>query len=169
MTTLRKPTPGRNAAVELYATELGGPHGQGAGPSTQHAYVAIVAPGLSWAAAREEAIGLGKTLGGHWDLATITSAAEQRVVNAMLGPRAPRDEFWLGAFQPAGEERRDANWQWIDGQPWNYENWAPGEPNDAFGPAGEQQLGEFGTGMWNDEGWDSNITGFIAEGDEPVK
>ena len=181
MTTLHKPTARRGSAVELYATEIGGLHpGQSVVasfhgetvlelPKTQHEYLAIIGPGLSWAAARAEAIGLGKVLGGHWDLATITSASEQSLVNANLGPRAPSNEFWLGASQPDGEVRRDANWHWVDGQAWSYENWSPGEPNDNFGPASEQKLAEWGSGTWNDEGNIGNITGFIAEGDVPVK
>jgi hypothetical protein len=181
MTQLCKPVAHRKPTVALYASEVGGLHpgqkivaafgGEAVKelPQTRHAYIAIVGPGLTWAAARAEALGLGRILGGTWDLATITSDVEQALVNANLGPRAPRSEFWLGGSQPDGEAGRDVNWHWVTGEAWNYENWSPGEPNDNFGPASEQKLAEWGAGTWNDEGNIGNITGFIAEGDIPVK
>jgi hypothetical protein len=33
--------------------------------------------------------------------------------------------YWLGGFC-----EKDRVWKWVNGEPWNYTNWAPGEPNN---------------------------------------
>ena len=134
----------------------------------EHQYVAIAGVKLSWDAARTQALALSHVFAGAWDLATITSMGEQQLVNTQLGlggQKGKGGEFWLGAEQPVGERGKDSGWQWVTGEKWDFENWTPGEPNDYFGPASEQKLGEWGgLGTWNDEFNLGNITGFIAEG-----
>jgi hypothetical protein len=134
----------------------------------EHQYVAIAGVRLTWEAARTQALALSHVFVGAWDLATITTLAEQQLINKQLGlggQTGRGGEFWLGAEQPSGEKGKDSGWQWVTGEKWDFENWSPGEPNDYFGPASEQRLGEWGgIGTWNDEGNLGNITGFIAEG-----
>jgi hypothetical protein len=57
------------------------------------------------------------------NLVTINDAAEnQFLVNAFGG----NELFWIG-FTDAVQE---GNWQWINGEPVTYTNWASGEPNN---------------------------------------
>lgn len=90
-----------------------------------HWYQGISMPPNTWKVAQQKAIDLG----GH--LVTPTSALEQAFIETQIlndnrlyiyccqGP-------YMGAFNNG-----DANgWQWVDGSPWNYTNWYPGNPNE---------------------------------------
>ena len=104
-------------------------------------------------------------------LATITSAHEQEFVQNWLENEQIVGEYWLGGRQiPPSEPDKDAGWEWVTGETWAYENWYPGEPNDAGGAGNEQHLAmwENFDWMWNDEGNLRNITGFIVEYGQPV-
>ncbi|MEN8220747.1 MAG: C-type lectin domain-containing protein [Pseudomonadota bacterium] len=60
--------------------------------------------------------------GGY--LATITSEDENRFVYDQLGKDAVL--LWLG-----GTDRyTEGTWEWITGETWDYEHWAPNEPNN---------------------------------------
>lgn len=132
-----------------------------------HQYELHFRPSIAWSAAKEAAGALGE----GWHLATITSEAEQRWLDAtVLVPEGEAGEFWLGGLQvPVDEPDAKAGWAWVTGEAWGYENWGPGEPNDFWsGPGSEQYLAIDGGGMkwlWNDEGRDENVGGFLAERD----
>ena len=53
--------------------------------------------------------------------------------------------FWLGG---------KVGWSWSDGTPWDYQNWAPGQPSGGEGCLENLALahGEDEEGMWNDRG-----------------
>ena len=57
---------------------------------------------------------------------------------------------WLGGQRDPGNH---SNWVWSDGTPWDYSNWALGEPNDFGGEDcvefGNRALGE--RDLWNDK------------------
>ena len=86
-------------------------------------------------------------LNGH--LVTITDQAEMDWIQSNV----PYDRTWIGLVQntsspsysePAG------GWEWVNGEPFAYDNWHAGEPND--NPAGEnagEMLNGWG-GEWND-------------------
>lgn len=99
---------------------------------------------------------------GH--LVTVTSAEEDAFLFTTFGA----DLFgkYYGGFQDPGVVPPDAGWQWITGEPWDYTNWYPGEPNDAFPwPASEQHLEGFHNGQWNDADpspW-TTPTGYLVE------
>ena len=65
----------------------------------------------------------------------------------------PSEEF-DGEFM-GGTERGTARdgWLWSDGEPYNYQNWGGGEPNDwpNHVPPGEDAAHIRGDGMWNDD------------------
>ncbi len=66
--------------------------------------------------------------GGH--LVTITSAEEQAAVEkALTACDYSLAMYWLGAKEYNGK------WEWITGEPWEYENWCPWEPTGNQGRA----------------------------------
>lgn len=125
-----------------------------------HNYVLVDSYAITWndAQAGAQAIGMG------WDLATITSAAEQAFIDANVFGNLS-GEYWIGGYQnPLTEPTATAGWSWVTGEAWNYTNWSAGEPNDNTGPASEQYLGANWNGWyWNDEGALGNIAGYVAE------
>src|SRR4051812_1344508 len=110
-----------------------------------HWYAFVSQAGVTWTAAETSA----EASGGH--LATITSQAENEFVGAIwlqnLGPSA-----WLGGYQTPSTNELDskANWHWITGEPWDYTNWHPAEPNNYQGRQEDKlQFSYFAT-VWND-------------------
>lgn len=102
--------------------------------------------------------------GSH--LAAITTKSEDEFINASFfsgSSVAFVGEVWLGGFQSPGENNLLVGWTWVTGEVWDYTNWSPGEPNDAYGPGSEQYLGGNWFGKWNDEGALGNIKGFLVE------
>jgi hypothetical protein len=120
-----------------------------------HYYTAVAAPaGIGWSAASDSA----QRPGGY--LATITSQAENDFVFALVDSsaywfRRPDSSWagpWLGGKQPFGAPEPDSGWEWIDGEPFSYSNWTPGEP-DNQGSENALNFGESASGRiptWND-------------------
>jgi hypothetical protein len=92
-------------------------------PATGTCYVYVHAT-ATWEQARDACV----TLGGH--LATPTSAPENALVTGLPIDPATLPDVWLGGTD-ADEE---GTWVWITGEPWDYENWRTGEPNDGASP-----------------------------------
>lgn len=118
-----------------------------------HTYEVINAQ-LTWLDAQTAA----QEQGGY--MATVTSAAENSFV-AKLTKRNVRT--WLGAYQPDG-----VTWTWVNGEPFTYTNWAPGEPNNLEGI--EDYLQIYGTtgpapGQWNDAWYNSPTPAYVVEYD----
>ena len=104
-------------------------------------------------------------LNGH--LVTITDQAEMDWIQANV----PYDRSWIGLVQNTSSptySEPTGGWEWVNGEPFVYDNWYTGEPND--NPAGEN-AGEmlFGwNGGWNDL-TNSDVfttTSFIVEFDD---
>jgi hypothetical protein len=126
-----------------------------------HQYEAILVPGgIGWNQAQEAA----QDRGGY--LASIGSAAENNFVFNLIQDisywfvlvGSPTRYFgpWIGGHQPIGETVANANWSWESGEPWDYTNWLPGQP-DHFNGRPENYLHYFGrdttggrTPTWND-------------------
>jgi len=148
-------------------------------PVNGHYYEAIVLGDerdfLTWDAARiaaESQMFMGRS--GY--LATITSKEENDFLIVNFAPvRSPRGELWVGG----SDDPVDGEWRWVVGPEagtlfWIggpagtetvFADWAPGEPNDAFGPASESRLGWSELG-WNDlpaSGFGSVKPGYIVE------
>ena len=94
-----------------------------------HFYEVVpAAGGITW-----ENANLGAMQRGGY-LATITSAEENEFVfrladqdptmwNGGYGP-------WLGGMQPAGSSEPRGGWSWVTGEPFVFQAWAPGQPNN---------------------------------------
>ena len=63
-----------------------------------------------------------KNIGGY--LATITSQGEQDFV-ASLAAQVDYSDFWIGGSDYGSE----GEWYWLNGEPWGYTAWYPGEPS----------------------------------------
>lgn len=131
-----------------------------------HIYAVYEAPGISWFDANDYAniVAENPEIGcGSSHLVTISDENENLFV-AELKNSLGGGQFYAGGYQNPGVVPPEAGWQWVTGEPWDYTNWASGEPNDAYGPASEQWLGLGWPGsFWNDEAALGNIRGFIVE------
>ena len=109
-------------------------------PATGHCYTLHLGA-LSWPNARAACEALGN--GAH--LAVIESQAENDVVFGIVGS----GRTWMGASDAAAE----GTWLWIDGTPWVFTRWLPGDPtNGGGGEPGEDclEMASAGAGEWND-------------------
>jgi hypothetical protein len=136
-------------------------------PANGHWYEFVESEGITWSDARvaaETKIFLGAD--GH--LATIHSEQENDFVADLIAFRG-----WLGGFQPPGSPEPGGGWQWVTGEPFVYDNWRPGEPNNLCNDA-EDYIEMFGApnvaiGLWNDAtnapllGCTAPAGGFVVE------
>lgn len=81
----------------------------------------IIFGNFTWAQAKVDA----EARGGH--LATITSEQEWNTVVSLFGNNL------LGVFLGGTDEQQEGVWKWITGEPWKFENWASGQPDNSSG------------------------------------
>ena len=95
----------------------------------------VIQGNFTWDEAKADA----EARGGH--LVTVGSDEEWNKIKDLL----PMDSFiWLGG----SDQNAEGEWKWVDETPWNYSNWAPGEPNN---DGGENYLLAYnGDHTWND-------------------
>jgi hypothetical protein len=120
--------------------------------------------GISWSNASAAATNRG----GY--LATITSSNENEFVfglasqntNIWYAGYGP----WLGGVQSAGSAEPNGGWSWVTGEPFIFQNWASGQPNNN---AGEDRI-HFGglpaiSSAWNDLGQNNTnySRGYVVE------
>jgi thiol-disulfide isomerase/thioredoxin len=96
-------------------------------PKTGHDYQRIDVP-MTWQEAKEYC----EQLGGY--LATATTAEENEFIYTQFGTE---HVCWLGAT----DEGEEGTWKWITDEPWDYENWHPGEPSNNDGTENYLVLG----------------------------
>lgn len=127
-------------------------------PDNGHLYQ-YVSSGLTWANAQ----GACLTTGGH--LVTLTTAAENTWVWNRFGTIDPTKSIWLGGTDEATEGR----WKWVSGEPFDYANWVPGQPdnwNDQDYMIYNPWYFPHYPGQWDDEHGDS-VLPYICEWDTP--
>ena len=110
----------------------------------------------SWTKAKEYA----ESIGGY--LMTVTSESEQNLIQSYYNNNNDA-KLWLGATNPED----GGAWTWVSGEPFDYDHWGTGEPNNTNGI--EHYLGTSTDCWWND--WDCEtptITGFIVEFEQIV-
>jgi len=140
-----------------------------------HFYEAFIVPGgIDW----NDANSAAEAAGGY--LATITSAQENAFVFDLIdddpvfwddsNPNHSHGSGpWIGGFQPAGSPEPSGNWTWVTGEPWSYDAWAPGQPNDDFNSGALQNRAHFlGYGQligptWNDMQDYNLVPGYVVE------
>jgi hypothetical protein len=103
-----------------------------------------------------------QTLGGH--LASINDANENAWVYANMDTGDSVRNAWLGIkYNPSS-----LTYGWVNGDPFTYINWAPGEPN---GVGGGEVGSFFGTphpAQWNDNPNSDNLFGIVEVVPEPT-
>ncbi|MDB6017566.1 MAG: hypothetical protein JWR19_2055 [Pedosphaera sp.] len=124
-----------------------------------HFYQPILAPnGIVWGAAEAAA----EAKGGY--LVTLTSSNENAFVfnlitnnldywNFALGPIELLGP-WIGGIQPPGSPEPAGGWSWVTGEPFVYNNWLVGQPNDDV-PGDQNRIQIFSLNghpdsVWND-------------------
>lgn len=150
-------------AVLCFNTTYGAPV---MNPENGHYYEVVTDAGISWGDARTKAESLEHNgFAGH--LASISSANENLWLTETFGPENLH-VHWIGGFQIPGSGEPVGLWDWVTGEPWNYDNWwPPAEPNNM---GGNENCVKFDHGLttdgksWNDAdceiGW---ADGFIVE------
>ena len=91
--------------------------------------------------------------GGY--LATLTSQAENDFVYDHL--IAPNGHYaWLGGT----DEGSEGNWHWVTAEPWSYNNWPQGQPDNYQG--NENYLHSYygNSNSWNDLANDHSVAGY---------
>jgi hypothetical protein len=100
--------------------------------------------GMTWSEARTFCEGRG----GY--LATLTSQEENDFVYNQLSSGAG-EWTWLGGT----DEQTEGTWEWISGEPWSFENWDSGQPDN--GCDNEDYLHFYNDdNSWNDENNDAS-------------
>lgn len=85
--------------------------------SLQNSTYQIIEGNFTWHEAKADA----EARGGH--LATITSQKEDNKIKELV-------EEGVFYFLGGTDENQEGSWEWITGEPWAYENWKTGEPNN---------------------------------------
>jgi len=135
-----------------------------------HFYEAVATSGIVWSNASLAATNRG----GY--LATITSAQENQLVFELIRDntnlwviRPSTDSWgpWIGGVQPPGSPEPAGGWSWLTGEPFAYQHWNAGEPNNSGGA--EDRIiflgnkAPFGD-VWNDtSAANSTIRSYVVE------
>jgi hypothetical protein len=126
--------------------------------SNDQEFIVVFHPGITWMQAKTEVASWGNS----YHLATITSRDEQRYLQTLL--RGLKGEFWLGGYENANNK-----WRWVTQEPWHYNHWANGEPDDLNNKkSSKEHLAMSNSNnkhawTWYDEYNSRHISGFIAE------
>jgi hypothetical protein len=127
-----------SASTSLAVTPLSGPI---VNPANGHTYYLL--DNSDWTDAQSEAL----TLGGN--VVTINDAAENAwVCQTFTNFGSVKRNIWIGLEAAGLDGGNPANYQWVDGSPATYRNWAPQEPNfsDQYTliiPGGDENAGEW--------------------------
>ncbi len=125
-----------------------------------HSYEVILDNQASW----DEAKAAADLTGGH--LVSIASDAENQFIASLLQEGGfSSGAYWIGLR----ETETEGDWVWDSGEPLDFTNWGPGEPNNSSGVENRGHLGWTSDddkithpeawalrGVWNDlrnEGW----------------
>lgn len=104
-------------------------------PTDGHKYE-IFHDTLTW----EEAKAACEAKGGH--LATITSQEEQKMIESL---NTQNSKLWIGGYKNSAGQ-----WCWVTGEPWEYQNWGDGEPNNSSNVVADESCVAVWPSKWND-------------------
>lgn len=98
---------------------------------------------LDWPSANAAA----QAIGGH--LVSFADQAENDFVNSVINGQVYFTGLWQNHNNPNYSEP-NGGWEWSDGTPLNFTNWAWGEPNDYYSTEDYMEIYGFAGGSWND-------------------
>ena len=104
-------------------------------PTDGHRYE-IFRETLTW----EEAKAACEAKGGH--LATITLPEEQKLIESL---NTQNSKLWIGGYKNSAGQ-----WCWVTGEPWEYQNWGDGEPNNSSNVVADESCVAVWPVKWND-------------------
>lgn len=122
-------------AIELRDQKVKKEENSSAEPTDGHKYE-IFRETLTW----EEAKAACEAKGGH--LATITSQEEQKMIESL---NTQNSKLWIGGYKNSAGE-----WCWVTGEPWEYQNWGDGEPNNSSNVVADESCVAVWPVKWND-------------------
>ena len=122
-------------AIELRDQKVKEEENSVAEPTDGHKYE-IFHDTLTW----EEAKAACEAKGGH--LATITSQEEQKLIESL---NTQKSKLWIG-----GCKNSAGQWCWVTGEPWKYQNWGDGEPNNSSNVVADESCVAVWPVKWND-------------------
>ena len=128
-----------------------------------HYYKAVADNGVTWTQAEKFA----RVAGGY--LACITSKEENdfvfKLVNSPKFFNGNASGPAIGGRQLDGSTEPGGGWCWVSGEPWNYSNWLPGQPDNWEG--NEDRLQFCGpAATWNDVNRNNAVMrGYVIERD----
>lgn len=122
-------------AIELRDQKAKEKENSVAEPTDEHKYE-IFHDTLTW----EEAKAACEAKGGH--LATITSQEEQKMIESL---NTQNSKLWIGGYKNSAGQ-----WCWVTGEPWKYQNWGDGEPNNSSNVVADESCVAVWPVKWND-------------------
>ena len=164
LTSVDRTTAAYTLAIALAASAQAAP---ALNPANGHYYDLVDNSALNWTQAAADArTRHHRGFQGH--LVTITSAQENTFLIDTFGVAGVAGR-WIGGFQNVnapGYSEPAGGWSWVTGEPWTYQHWADGEPNDWGG--GENWLQIWGAVLpnWNDipdNVETAHFTGYIVD------
>ncbi|XP_068203774.1 macrophage mannose receptor 1-like [Palaemon carinicauda] len=102
----------------------------------------------------DKSVQLCQAEGSH--LVSITDVEENFFIESMLD-QSSDNGVWLG-----GRALEDSGFQWVDGSPFTYDNWAPGEPNSYMDQEDCIEMYNRRLGVWNDKNC-GHLTGRVCK------
>ncbi len=126
---------------------------------------------FTWEAANVAATA-SSFLGRLGHLVTVTSSAENLFLTTTYSANGLH-LHWIGGVQPAGSSEPTGGWSWVTGgEPFVFNNWASGEPNNSTGANENRIVFDHGTTtsgkQWNDLAAGRAASGYIVEYDVTV-
>lgn len=122
-------------AIELRDQKAKEKENSVAEPTDEHKYE-IFHDTLTW----EEAKAACEAKSGH--LATITSQEEQKMIESL---NTQNSKLWIGGYKNSAGQ-----WCWVTGEPWEYQNWGDGEPNNSSNVVANESCVAVWPVKWND-------------------
>ncbi len=113
---------------------------------------------MTWKEAKE----FCESRGGY--LATVSSDAENNYILNLI-KQGDRYNYWLGGY------KNNNNWFWVTDEPFSYNKWAPGEPNNTGNAEAFIHISGAKNNAWNDlkndgdntSGYHLSLFGFVCE------
>ena len=128
-----------------------------------HKYKKISKTDITW----DEAQAACEAMGGY--LVCITSEEERSYIFNQFGSCS---YYWTGGYRPDGSENKYdpvLDWKWVSGEPFEYTNWLPGQPQDEWGDNTETKIIMWGSeGKWGDirnNAPSGQVYGYVCEWD----